>query len=312
MRIRPFDWRDIPTLHRYRDRCVILHSSLVLTRGRLFLPRAMLSTFTSATGIVTSVCSDGSEDDMLIGQSAHSAGSQFAQLTFLAPESGLDSSDLPVLLEDLGAHMAERGAYRLIADVDESASAFEVLRRLGFAIYSRQRIWKLTNLPPISATYAWQPVTDMDTIEVSSLYHNVVPGLVQQVEPEPGDRQHGLVYRQKGELLAYAQLTYGHLGIWIQPIFHPDAQNLDELMASLISNLPIRLSRPVYVGIRSYISWLEPILEDLGAEAGPRQAVLVKHLTAPKKVMRPVTLPALEGGHPEVSAPIARTEKHLT
>jgi hypothetical protein len=30
--------------------------------------------------------------------------------------------------------------------------------------------------------------------------------------------------------------------------------------------------------VRSYQTWLEPVLEDLGALAGPRQAVMVKHL----------------------------------
>lgn len=312
MRIRPFDWRDIPALHRYRDQCVFLYSSLVLTRGRMLIPRAMLSALTAATGVATSVCTNGSEDEKLIGQSVHNAGSPAAQLTFLAPETRLESADLPVLLEDLGTQMAERGAYRLIADVDDGALAFEVLRRLGFAIYSRQRIWRTNTLQTGLAARAWQSVTDLDTIGIRSLYHNVVPGLVQQVEPESTKHLHGLVYRQKGEILAYAQVNYGHLGIYIQPLFHPDLQNLDELIAGMIYSLPIRFSRPVYVGVRSYISWLEPILEDLGAEPGIPQAVMVKHLTVLKKAARPAPLTALETGRPEISAPIARTEKHIS
>ena len=34
----------------------------------------------------------------------------------------------------------------------------------------------------------------------------------------------------------------------------------------------------MYLCVRSYQTWLEPVLEDLGALAGPRQAVMVKHL----------------------------------
>jgi hypothetical protein len=59
---------------------------------------------------------------------------------------------------------------------------------------------------------------------------------------------------------------------------------------------------------RSYQSWLEPLIEDLGAETGPRQAVMVKHLAAAQKASRAFALPALEGGQPEITAPIARTE----
>jgi hypothetical protein len=35
----------------------------------------------------------------------------------------------------------------------------------------------------------------------------------------------------------------------------------------------------VYLCVRSYQAWLEPVLADLGARAGERQAVMVKHLT---------------------------------
>ena len=46
----------------------------------------------------------------------------------------------------------------------------------------------------------------------------------------------------------------------------------------MIQNLPNRGSRPVYVCVRSYQAWLEPVLEDLGGQAADRQAIMVKHL----------------------------------
>ena len=49
-------------------------------------------------------------------------------------------------------------------------------------------------------------------------------------------------------------------------------------------------------------------MEDLGAEAGPKQAVMVKHLALQQKAARQYALPALEGGQAEISAPIARSE----
>jgi hypothetical protein len=64
----------------------------------------------------------------------------------------------------------------------------------------------------------------------------------------------------------------------------------------------------VYVCIRSYQSWLEAAMEDLGAEAGPKQAVMVKHLAVQQKAARQFALPALEGGQAEISAPIVRSE----
>ena len=35
----------------------------------------------------------------------------------------------------------------------------------------------------------------------------------------------------------------------------------------------------MYVCVRTYQAWLEHVLEDLGAKPGPRQAIMVKHMT---------------------------------
>ncbi len=311
MNIRPFDWRDITTLYRYRHQTVFLNSSLVLTRGPKLVTGALISYFTPSSGIFTSVCANNRDSDqVLIGQCTHTAGSPLAQLIFLVPDAALGTSDLPLLLEHLMIRMGERGSFRLLADVDERTTAYESLRRASFAVYSRQRIWQLKGQPVgQAAELSWRVATEQDVIAVRSLYHNVIPGLVQQVEPfPPAGGLRGMVYREREELLAYAELKYGLRGIWVQPFVHPDAEEVAAWLFDLLLNLPNRFSRPVYLCIRSYESWLEPALEALGAEAGPRQAMMVKHLAIPQKVVRTFVLPALEGGHPEVAAPIAQSE----
>jgi hypothetical protein len=61
--------------------------------------------------------------------------------------------------------------------------------------------------------------------------------------------------------------------------------------------------------VRSYQSWLENALTELGAEAAPRQAVLVKHLIARQRSpLRERSLKALEQRRVEPSAPMARIE----
>jgi hypothetical protein len=312
MSIRPFDWRDLAALHRYRKRSVFLHSALVLTRGPLMISGALLSSLAPATGIFTIVSTkNGETQQTLIGQMIHLPGAPFAQLTFLAPEAGLDSTGLLALLDVMAAQAGERGALRLVADVDERSQVFETLRQASFAIYTRQRIWRIKE-PPVAmdGNSGWRHATERDTLAVRSLYNNLVPGLVQQVEPFPPERLNGLVYQDGDDLLAYVELKYGPRGIWAQPFVHPDAESVAVRLLDLLSVLPYRRSRPVYLCIRSYQAWLELALEELGAECSPRQAVMVKHLAIPQKAARAFTLPALEGGHAEVSAPFARVEKH--
>ena len=256
---------------------------------------------------MTSVSTNnGDTRHVLIGQAIHTPGTQAAHLTFLSPDEALESSALPELLDHLSMQAVERGAFRLLAEVDERTVAYEALRRTSFAIYVRQRIWQLDGKPsepeePLS----WRVASEQDLISVRSLYNNIVPGLVQQVEPFPIERLNGMVYRQDGDIIAYVELKYGHQGIFAQPFIHPDAEDLVPRFIELLPLVPHRRSRPVYLCIRSYNSWLEPALEELDAHVGPRQAVMVKHLAMPQKAVRSFALPALEGGHPEVTAPIS-------
>ena len=68
------------------------------------------------------------------------------------------------------------------------------------------------------------------------------------------------------------------VGIVLFPFIHPEATGVGSKLASLVRMLPNRGGRPVYICVRSYQAWLEPVLEDLGAKAADRQAIMVKHL----------------------------------
>lgn len=310
MDVRPFDWRDIPLLLRNRRSSVFLNCSLLLTRGPLLIPGAMLSYLMPSMGVFTCV-SSGDEKDQptLIGQAIHLSGSQFSHLTFISPQTGLESPAMNGLVEYLVKFSGRRGALRLLADVEEQHQAFEVLRRSSFAIFARQRVWRIVGRGSANNREpAWKVATSRDAHEIRSLYHNLVPGMVQQVEPLSMDKPRGLIYRQDDELLAYVEVTYGHRGIWVQPFVHLDTHRLHDRLADLVGNMPHRGSRPVYICVRSYQPWLEHALEELGAEPGPSQAVMVKHLAVPKKAMLSYNVPAIEGGQPEATATITRSE----
>jgi hypothetical protein len=312
MTIRPFDWRDIQSLYRFRHQSVFLYSALLLTRGPMVVPGALLSYLAPSTGIFTATRKRTRRSEPpLIGQMIQLSGSQFAHLTFITPDTALNDAPLGDLIDYLAVQAAERGAFRLLADVDEGNPGYEALRKASFAIYARQRIWQLAGQAiGESVGNGWQVATDRDSIGIRSLYNNLVPGLVQQVEPISPSNPRGLVYYESDNLLAYVELKYGHRGVWAQPFIHPDAEEASSWMVSLLNELPYRHSRPVYLCIRSYQSWLESALEDLGAEAGPRQAVMVKHLAVPQKAFRSFALPVLEGGQPEATAPIAHVEQN--
>ncbi len=314
--VRPFDWRDIPALYRYRKHGLWLDSNLELTRWLSLVPMgALLATIAPATGIFTYVTKGNGYPNLpIIGQVRHPSGSQFAHLTFIAPAAAIKSNGVPDLLDHLAAQVGKRGAHNLLGEVDVKAHSFEILRQAGYAIYTRQRIWRLENIVSRQdGPTNWLPAAAGDEIDVRSLYSALVPPMVQQAEPPPWEHLSGYVYREGPNLLAYIYLNYGPRGIWVQPFIHPDAERVTGRLAALIKDLPNRRGRPIYLAIRSYQAWLETSLIELGAKAGPRQAVMVKRLVVRQKALRPITIPraGLKNAQPGASMTLLPPGKEL-
>jgi hypothetical protein len=84
-------------------------------------------------------------------------------------------------------------------------------------------------------------------------------------------------------------------------------------LAHFLNSLPGRRNRPLYICVRSYQSWLESAVEAIGAQPGPQQAVMVRHLTVANRVKQTYPLPAINGKHVEPTAPVVQFEeaRHL-
>jgi hypothetical protein len=207
----------------------------------------------------------------------------------------------------MAAEMGKLGALHILADIDERSQVFELLHRVGFAIYGRQRIWRMDGKPTCETEAAmWTSCRSKDIIGVRTLYCNIVPGLVQQVEPPAKKDLKGFVYYKDGNLQAYVELRYGRNGIWVQPFIHPDAAGFECYLGRLLGELPGRGNRPLFICIRSYQSWLDAAFADMGAQPGPTQAVMVRHLVAAQKVNQAYPVTSLNGKRVEPTAPLAQ------
>jgi len=141
------------------------------------------------------------------------------------------------------------------------------------------------------AKSTWEPVRTTDWPAVQSLYGQIVPALLQPVEGLPKQAE-GLICRTGSGIQAYVRVSNGLTGIWIQPLIHPDSKCPPERLAGLLSVIGNIRRRPVYVCVRSYQAWLESVLEDMGAQPGPKQAVMVKRLAS--AIKEPQTVQAVE------------------
>jgi hypothetical protein len=311
MNIHPFEWRDFPLLHSYRKQGLFLDSTRAFIHGPTLIPMGALLTFQGpAIRSYTYRCDNCSPAGIpLIGQMTHGLGNSYARLSFLAPENSMEIADLSALVEYMAVQIGAQGAFHILADVSESSHVYHLLRRVGFAIYARQRIWRLDKQGAGEEDkVTWRAIRSSDMIGARSLYSNVVPGLVQQVEPLPKKNLKGFIHHHNGDIRAFVELKYGRYGIWVQPYVHPDVENIDRKLVYLLNSLPGRRNRPLYICVRSYQSWLENAIEAIGAQPGVQQAVMVRHLTIANRVKQTHPLHAINGTHAEPNAPIAQVE----
>jgi len=300
MTVRSLDLLDLPLLSRYRRDILPLHSARILTRGNPLGAMALLSYLNPRRYIYTAVASENG--DSLMGQVVLNGDETSARLTFLAPTENINGLTLS-LLDHLTTQAGEWGAFHLLAEVDENSPAFRSLRQAGFAMYAWQRVWKLPKLEKTNGDSSWREAEETDWPAVQSLHGQIIPALIQPVDSLPKQAV-GLVCRPEGNLQAYVAVNRGPAGVWIQPLVPPDSGCGPERLAGLSG----WGSRPVYVCVRSYQAWLETILEELGAEAGPRQAVMVRRLA--KTIKEPLAVSVMEKALSKAkpAAPVSRIE----
>ncbi len=276
MPTRSLDLLDLPIVTKYRNDVLTLDSARSLTRGHPFGALGLLAYINPARHLYAAIASE-KNSPTLIGGIIHTRGETFAKLLYLAPASRLDEKRLPELLEHLAQQAGAWKVWQIIAEVEETHAIFPLLRASGFSVYAWQRLWDVSLHQPTGPRLSaeWARAQSVDLPAIQSLHYQIVPPLLQPIEPAPTRAQGFLHSASK----CYACVSSGATGIVITPLIHPEENNVTAKLKALIENLPERRGRKIYINVRSYQTWLEPALEDLGAQPAARQAVMVKHLT---------------------------------
>ncbi len=275
MPIRSLDLLDLPIIARYRNDVLTLDSARALTRGHPLGAMGLLAYINPARHLYAAI--DNGGDVALLGGVIHSRGESFAKLLYLAPSSRLDDPKLPALIEHLVIQAGEWKVFHVMAEIEESSDVFPALRMAGFSVYAWQKLWDVSLIEKTESGIGseWRRAQSVDLPAVQSLHYQIVPPLLHPVEPAP-NRAAGFVHSEN--MKCYASVTAGMYGIVLTPLIHPDEHHVSEKISALVASLPDRRGRKVYLNVRSYQTWLEPVLADLGAQVSPRQAVMVKHL----------------------------------
>ena len=289
--IRPFNLRDLALVRRLSEHSISLHTESALTsnlhplRGALFsLVGGEFPTFVwklakgSAAGFIQlSVEEDDHHARIICLGSEPEARASASNDDKLM----IDENVWLPLLEQAVVEVGRRGIHSLVAEVDETGPELPVLRRAGFAVYTRQDVWQSdeTAIQQKPEAIELRPRRPIDDWDIQLLYGNMVPRLVQLVEPVPPMHQGvGWLLHENSELAAFVHIRAGSVATWMRLFIHPNAEaQADDIIGAAIQVVARKSPQTIYCCVRRYQSWLRGPMERAGFELRGSQAVMVKH-----------------------------------
>ncbi len=320
--IRPFNLRDLPLVRRLSEQGVSLHTESTLTNNLNPLRGALFSLvggdFPTFVWKLEKGAAAGFIQLEMEGNERHArilfVGS--AEDTAVAPHNGApiinENVWLP-LLDQAVAEIGRRGIHSLVAEVNENGAELPVLRRAGFAVYTRQDIFRLETavINSFNTPMELQPRRPVDDWDIQLLYGNLVPRLVQLVEPVPPLHQgEGWLLRENDELASFAHIRAGSVATWMRLFIHPNAETqADDIIAAAAQVAAQKASQPIYCCVRRYQSWLQGPMERAGFEQWGSQAVMVKHTVHHTTKPLPELSTVIDKNRVPASAPMVRHYK---
>jgi hypothetical protein len=202
------------------------------------------------------------------------------------------------LVQELVYLAVEHDAQRLFTHFPEDNHAeIEVMRQSGFAIYGKDRLYRLKSLPFIEKgnQLSWKKRSNVDEWGLTKLYLALTPSVVQHAESMMHDRKvryagwwcdphhkgyvlHGEV---EGDVLGYLSLTRGLQAHWLKLVLHPERVHLGSILLkqglSMMRDWP---KVPIYCDVRDYEGVLTHALEQAGFEHIMTRTLLVRHTTS--------------------------------
>ena len=273
---------DLPLMLRLKQNAVVLHSELGLTEDARGRNSALLSSIVFPRGLHTLLAHV--DDKNVVGQFRYRPGESNAHIVYLAPtlEDNEDDSAWLHMLDAMAEQAGKNGAHNLVGEVELSHRLFETMRRAGYAVYSRQVIWRHEPIVAelVCADVEITPESAEDQIGIAALLGCTIPRIMQAVMGPSADMA-GLVYRKDGPVEAYVAYSEGKHGVYLLPFLHPEVlSEAPAIIAAALRKIERCRKLPVYVSVRGYQGWLENAMLDLGFKPWLEQAVMVKHLTA--------------------------------
>jgi hypothetical protein len=330
---KPLNIRDLLVISKLQNQGILLDLEEALTRTYRPLMAALAGCLPlEGIGVFTYVCDEVEEGRQMAGfaQVRMRRDRSEADVVYLTPSlSAVEDAETLWcgLLEKLCLKAGERGVQRIFARLPEDGPEVETFHRVGFSIYTREDVFRLTQIPPDMAHLekrTMRPQRPADNWGLQALYADVAPRLVQQAENitvrewegTPGAwlkqaRREGYVLEDKGEVIGYLRIRHGQTGHWLEMLLHSQAyERADELVVQSLSLLLEYPPLPIYCCLRRYQGGLRVPLEANGFQHFASQCVMIKYTTVRIKEPALKLVPALEK-RAEAATPMMKTQGNV-
>lgn len=275
---------DLPLIRRLTANGTVLDSEIGLTRDARGPNSLLLSSLIFPRGIYTLVSRSATQQ--VVGQFRYRHEDTNAHIVYIAPslEAKTDADDRVwlTILDAMTREAGKHGARALIAEVESSSHLFETLRTARFSNYASQIIWRHAAMPPDpnAVRIPLQAQVSSNHIGVMALINNTVPTILQQTAAPPSDMD-GLAYYHEERIEAFIGVSQGDHGVYLLPFIHQNVSDqAADILQAAIAQVEHTTKVPVYVCVRSYQSWLNQTLKQLGFDEWIEQAVMVKQIAA--------------------------------
>jgi len=211
------------------------------------------------------------------------------------------------IVHELAAGAAQRGVHHVVADVHDGSLEAGLLHAAGFAPQMQLEMLKLHGARNAFADAApvagLRPAARIDEPQIRSLHMRCAPRLTWAAESTL-DALLGVMRVQRGYVLEHGSEVVGHVGFWhgrrgraMRCLFRPEYEHAaGAALRRVLSEASYR--RATYCCVRSYQSWLAPILQEIGFVHVSTNVAMLKHTAG--RVQAPVwtKAPAANGAVP--------------
>ncbi len=220
---------------------------------------------------------------------------QGAHLNWVLPLGFTEKDPIPELLDNLAIEAGLRGAKFMLASARVDNCLFETLRRAGYCLNGWQSVWDISKELGRSRDHqkVWFKPSSSDALELTRFQRRhlspatqSVTALAQQVLPD-------FALRIDGSLKGYAKVSAFNNKVLITPVLMNTIEDAGVVLSALVNEF-FSTAAKVYLLQTADTGWLTVDLDKIGAQASPREELLVKHFAAMQK------LPSVELNHNKV------------